>query len=208
MVLAIPNATAPSRQRPPLTIDPAAHNSAARSYFVAAGLPEDQLGGIAPYATMHATEDENGASTPKLAYYTSVFERRVRGIRVEGSIAYVRLNVDGDAVEEGVYWPALPAGVVDQAIALQHRLDEPATRSALLTSIPGSPRDAEVVIHHPPGMWRGAFTTVATVDVQSGTPRGADHYEGSGTRVFVAHEDGDPAAAARGPGAGAPPAHK
>src|SRR5262249_37684336 len=51
-VLAIPNARAPSTLTDPLTRSPEVHNQTVVDYFIGAGLPADQVGGVTAHASV------------------------------------------------------------------------------------------------------------------------------------------------------------
>jgi hypothetical protein len=184
--------------RPLLTTDPAAHGAAVRSYFVGAGLPADQIGAVVPYATVGASYGDDGPTAPTLLWYTSVIQRSVMDIKVVESIAYARFNSDGDAVEEGVYWPAIPGAVLRTALALKGRFADASSKSSYLKSLPGTPADGDVVIHHPPGSWTGKFSSIALVDVATGTAQGPNHFDENGRRARLDYEEGTDSSAPEG----------
>lgn len=194
LTLGMPNADARSRQKAAYPGGPDAHNKAVRSYFVGAGLPSDQISEVVPFAAMHSegavADGMKGAvANAKLGYYFSVLRRQVDGIPVADSLAWARLNVDGEVVIESVYWPAIPEAVITKARDAQARLADPAMRSALVAKVPGA-SEGKLVIHHTPGFYQGAFEAVATYDI-AGDGGKVHHFDISGAAVDLAEERAD-----------------
>ncbi|HEY8042056.1 MAG TPA: hypothetical protein VIF15_19770 [Polyangiaceae bacterium] len=188
LVLAISNADAPTRARPPLPGGAEAHDALVRSYFLGAGLPADQMRDVSPYAVVskvgRSGPDFATLAGSKLEYYFSTVSRQIDGIPVSDSFAWARLDADGNAVLESVYWPEIPAQVVRDALAFEARLEDAPTRAALLARVP---REGKLVIHHTPGEWDGAFEATATYDV--GEERGkVSHFDVEGRRIELSHE--------------------
>jgi hypothetical protein len=191
MVIALSNADALVRSKPALPGGAAAHDQAVRAYFVAGGIPADQIGSVEPYAAM--SNSGFGAASPdevkegrKLEYYFSVLQRAVDGIPVADSFAWARLDEDAEPVLESVYWPEIPNAVVEQAKALQARVADATASRSMFSKMPAGAAGA-VTIHHAPGVWDGAFTATATydVDVEGGKKV---HFDGDGNEVVFEHE--------------------
>lgn len=170
MVLAMLDADSPRRARFGWTSGPDDHNRRIRDYFVACGLPSEQIAYISAHATVGGAAQEGGDPPQMdLASYTTSISRAIDGIPVYESYAWGRLNVDGDLVAEGVYWPAIPAAVAADARALQAALADPDVRASLDAQI-GAARSYGVVIHHRVGTSLGEAFAVASYDYDTGGP--------------------------------------
>lgn len=191
LTLGMPNADAAARQKPPYPGGADAQNKAVRAYFVGAGLPADQISEVVPFAAMHSegavADGLKGAmANARLGYYFSVLRRQVDGIPVADSLAWARLNVDGEVVIESVYWPDIPEAMITQAREAQARLADPATHRALMAKVPGA-TEGSLVIHHTPGFYQGAFEAVATYDI-AGDGGKVHHFDITGQAVDLAEE--------------------
>jgi hypothetical protein len=165
-VMGIPNGDAPSKLVAPLSRSPDVHNKAVVDYFVGAGLPTNQIGRVNAHATMHATMVGDVPSAPVFDGYSSVISRKIAGILVPDSFACATFNVDGDVVEESVYWPAIPADVLNAAQALQTRLADLGQASNFLSRLPAGVTGGQVVVRHSSGGIGATFEAAASFDVQ------------------------------------------
>jgi hypothetical protein len=149
-VMAIPNGDAGSVKRPPLTNDGDKHNARVLKYFLEAGLPSEQVGGLNASATMAADGTSVGGDLgpDRLLSYTSDINRSVDGISLPDSNAWAQFNDRDEVVSEGSYWPAIPQSVVDEAKALQAFMADPALAEEYRAKLPTSNRDGRVVIRH------------------------------------------------------------
>lgn len=196
LVVAMPNATAPCRKRPPLAGGPDAHNRAVQDYFVKAGLPADQILKVETYSAMSAggagAELDSASLNGTLNHYFSVVTRQVNGIAVLDSFAWARINADGDVVSESVYWPPLSASVSTDAAALQHVVTDPATRPGFLAKISTDhPSDSgQIFIRHTPGEWDGSFVAAASYDIGDRTR--ILHVRADGSQFTLPHEAAKP----------------
>jgi hypothetical protein len=191
LTLGMPNADATARQKPPYSGGADAQNKVVRAYFVDAGLPADQISEVVPFAAMHSegavADGLKGAmANAKLGHYFSVLRRQVDGIPVADSLAWARLNVDGEVVMESVYWPDISEAVITKARAAQLQLADPTTHSALMAKVPGA-TEGSLVIHHTPGFYQGAFEAVATYDI-AGDGGKVHHFDITGQVVDLAEE--------------------
>jgi len=194
MTLGIPNADAAVRTRPPFAGGADAQNKAVRSYFVSAGIPDDQIAEVVPFAAMHSEGEVakglGGAMTgAKLGYYFSVIRRQIDGIPVADSLAWARLDADGDVVMESVYWPAIPESVIAQARDAQTQLADRSLQTALVAKVPGASAPS-LVIHHTPGFYSGAFEAVATYDLDGSSGK-VHHFDATGAAVTLAEDRAD-----------------
>lgn len=152
------------------------HNDHVLNYFVAAGLPKDQVGVVR--ATDMGSGDgllsEEVATKDALheAYY-SVVTRQIEGIPVEESYAWARFNKKGQSVMEAVYWPALPASVVAEARALKAALEDPVKGGQIRGQLPQGM--LRVQIRHTPSSMDQTPVAMAIYNVLL-TNEGGDGY--------------------------------
>ena len=165
----IPNASrlAAVEQGAPRPQDSGRHNQQAVDYFVAAGIPRDQVGGV-DALTLLAAHGETRSSQqpqPEVIGYQSALKRSIGGVLVADSVAWARLTDRSEVVSEGVYWPALPRAAIADAAEFVRRVNDEQQRQSFLANLPAGLPAGEVVIHHSPATARGEFQAVATYDV-------------------------------------------
>ncbi len=177
----------------PLSMDAAVHTSAVLSYFATAGLPQEQIGTTS--VTTRMVDKANSfdpAPKSQLVGYSTIIGRRINDVRVAGSYAWARLNANGEAMAEEVYWPELPVEVVAAATQLRIMLADSEARASFLAHIPtaGSSEDSEleVVIRHSP-RFQNAFEAHAAVEVRSPQRRESAWYDSSGRELRFASEN-------------------
>ena len=130
------------------------------------GLPADQIGETKPYAHIRGTNKRIPDESDVMYRYGVIF-RQYHGVRIEESIAWARLNVDGDSITESVYWPEIPASVLSDADALNATLADTSAKASFFARLPsGAVVDrGSVVIHHTPGIYMKSFASAAVFDV-------------------------------------------
>jgi hypothetical protein len=148
--MGIPNADSPAKKVAPLTSSEEVHNNAVRDYFVAAGLPFGQIAHIAAHASMHQGPALGDLVNEPLVFdgFTSVISRQIDGIFVSESFASATFNGDGDVVEESVYWPTVPAAVVNAAKEFRDLVTDPVSAKLFVSSLPDGMTAGTVLIHH------------------------------------------------------------
>lgn len=113
--LAIPNGNSPILQAEPLTHVEEVHNQRVLEYFLQAGLPKEQVHEVLVSTWNSNVESANSPSDaqslPKFRAFYSQITRKLGEIPVVGSFAWARFDAQDRAVEEGVFWPELPASV-------------------------------------------------------------------------------------------------
>lgn len=191
MVTAISNATADVRRRTPISDNPS-HNTAVQQYFLAAGLPSDQIASVQDFEVVSApaSSPKNAAATRTVQFRYSMIKRQIQGIPVPDSFAWARMNDDGSVVEEKVYWPSIPQSVVLKAVAFSSHLADKANLTAFESALPAHKDTRGLAIHHSPGEWDGPFTADAYYDViedRASLPR-VLHADPSGAVVTLRHE--------------------
>lgn len=155
MVTATPNADAPSLSLPPLAGGANAHNDAVVAYFVDAGLPADQVGGVT--ANFGAVSLIGPTTTSPMQnilaqWWYSIVCRSKDAIRISDSFAWSRMAANGESVEEAVYWPEIAASTMQATESFREMLADPTQRAAYLARLPQGVENGELVIHHTPGL--------------------------------------------------------
>ena len=136
----------------PYDLDEKTNANKVKAYFVAAGLPADQVGEIqATYQSgmMGGSTVQAAPMNFQLASITSILRRRVSGVLVVESEAWATLTTSGDVDMECVFWPPLDNSAVNSAVTWAKALADGPTHAAYLAKLPGKvQRDVGVVIHH------------------------------------------------------------
>ncbi len=171
----------PSKKAPPLTAHGDAHNAHVLAYFLEAGVPASQLGPVHANALMVATGSVAGDREVQHLGFVSVVDRVIDGFRIEGSFAWAQFNASGDVVAETVWWPPVPAGLVQNAHALKVALTDSTGFSsripARFSAVPG-----EVVIHHAAPVGAGWYVAT-TVDYALPGEKEVASFDSNGVRV-------------------------
>ena len=195
-VLATPNGGAPSTLRPPYPGTAADHDARVLGYFLASGIPKDQIAGIQVHTLMQTSMslvDNKKAPDTLLGYY-SILNRAINGVPVADSTAWARFNADDEVVEESVFWPELPASVLDRVSAVTAAFGDSARLGAIQQKIEAGAKGygsvpGRIVIHHADSTYRGTPFAVVTYDVFPGHDRLAvGHFDETGQRITLAHE--------------------
>jgi hypothetical protein len=192
--MGISNANARSVSR--LSWTATTHNKAVQDYFVGAGLPVAQVGGVVAHADVHAAgtagkDPKNFAADG----YTSRISRVVAGFLVPDSFACATFNDEGDVIEESVYWPEIPAGVIQDAKSLLSLLSDPTQGAAYRSTlhIPSADQ-GQVVVRHSPGHPGTRFESIASYDIldRSGSMGITRHFNLAGVEVKMLDEASPP----------------
>jgi hypothetical protein len=158
---------AAAEEETPRPLDPERHNQQVVDYFIAAGIPRDQVAGV-DALTLLAARGETRSSQPpqpEVIGYQSALKRSVGGVPVTDSVAWARITGRNEVLSEGVYWPALPPAAVAEAAEFMRRLNDAQQRQSFLANLPPGLPAGEVVIHHSSATTRGEFQAMATYDV-------------------------------------------
>jgi hypothetical protein len=172
----------------------AAHEALVKSYFLGAGLPEDQVGVMHTNVTASGDGFPGDPEIPKQFAFSSIVTRAVQGIPVDESHAWARLDVDGNVVAEGVYWPPIDASVVADALTLSTTLAAPTSAAGYLATLPlpsSVSGGGTLRIHHSSQFVRGNFTSVACFDVWNPSEGGGGwmrHFDKTGTEIRLPQE--------------------
>jgi hypothetical protein len=153
-------ATAPSS-----VVDPKKHNENVVAYFVGAGVPRDQIGGVHAntyLSSSGSTTDERPAPV-KVDGYASILERKIEKYPVVDSVAWARMDAQSKVVSESVYWPAIPAKVLADARRLDGLIG--GTNTEFQRKLPAGLPTGRVTIRHSSAMEEGPFEAYATYDV-------------------------------------------
>lgn len=147
--------------------DPDKHNRMAVSYFVGGGLPRAQVGHVHANTYLSASGPADmpvAQMQPRVDGYASIVTRKVDRFAVADSVAWVRFAENGRAISEWVYWPELPAKVVEDARRL-NELVAGKGRADYIAKLPSIQKEGRVVIRHSSPFAAGQFEAYATYDV-------------------------------------------
>ncbi len=97
--------------------------------------------------------------------YQSVRERRIEDVPVVDSVAWARVNEQGQVGGEWVYWPAIPPEVIADARRLKEQLSRDSAKGAFLARLPVNVQAGQVVIRHSSAIATGPFEAFASYDV-------------------------------------------
>lgn len=167
-VFGVPNAHAVSVNKAPYGRSPQDHDTYVRGYFVALGLPVDQIESVQAMTLLEADgrSDESVRSVPRVTAYFSVMSRGASDVKVADSFAWARANVDGSIVQEGVYWPALPPRVLTEVAQFKEMLANAESRRAFESRLPIASASGTLVIHHSSAT-EDQFEAFASLDISS-----------------------------------------
>jgi hypothetical protein len=184
----------------PMTTNPDEHSAAVKAYLVAAGVPATEVSGTHVTTTMAGggpVRDGVQPAQSKLLWYTTHLDRSLAGIPVESSYAFAAFDNGGRVITEGVYWPAIPAGVVSNARAFAAKLAAPRERTAFMAKVgkaaPGAGETpGSVRIVHTSGGYHGPFQAVAVYSTVVPSRRGGKaqilRFDETGARVRLNEE--------------------
>jgi hypothetical protein len=189
----------------PLTNDPEKHSAAVREYLLGMGVPAAQVGGTHVTTTMGgaaSTKEGLEAARLSLLWYTTHLDRSLAGIPVEGSFAFAALDSESRVISEGLYWPAIPSGVIQKATDFRRRLDAEQERTAFLDRVRAALSQAalpeareiegELRIVHTSAGHHGAFEARAVYNVIVRSPNGGKprilRFDETGALVTLADE--------------------
>jgi len=168
VAIAIPHARSSDAQKTVwYTREANAHNQQVLEYFVAAGIPKEQIGGVHATTSLAGSGGETDARVrqPRVGGYQSMLERRIGDIPVADSVAWARMNDAGQVVAEWVYWPAIPARAIADARRLKDQVGSESARGAFLGRLPPNLPPGQVVIRHSSATVTAPFEVFASYDV-------------------------------------------
>jgi hypothetical protein len=163
-----------------------AQNAAVLAYFTNAGLPRSQVLNVTALEvnfSVVSANQPNPAQNILDTSWNSCLSRGYLGIPIVESFAWAQLASDARSVSESVYWPDIPAETMDQVMAFQAKLADPAQREAYLSLLPVGAANGTLVIHHTSGTWQEAFAAVAAFDVTLGGT--TFHYDERGGTIVL-----------------------
>jgi hypothetical protein len=148
-------------------MDPDKHNRQVVDYFVAAGVPKEQIGGVHAntYLSSRGSYSEARPAPPRIDGYASALQRKVEDIAVVDSVAWARLDDQGAVMSEWVYWPAIPAKALADAKRLR-QLTAGADKARFLARLPAGLPEGTVVIRHTSATVDSPFEAFASYDVR------------------------------------------
>jgi hypothetical protein len=152
-------------EAPTYVMDPVKHNEQVVAYFVGAGVPRDQIGGVHAntYLSSSGSMKDERPAPVKVDGYASILERKIEKYWVVDSVAWARMDEQGRVVSEWVYWPAIPAKVLADARRLEELVSPGKTE--FLARLPAGLPAGKVVIRHSSATEEGPFEVYASYDV-------------------------------------------
>jgi hypothetical protein len=178
----------------PYLVDEATHSATVKAYFINAGIPSNQVGGVyVDYGVRggNALTDTTAASPTQLTSIISGLTRAIGGIRVAESFAWARVTTAGDVDMESVFWPPLDASIVSAAQSMAAKLSDPSAHASYLAALPGTVYgDNGVVIHHTSSAISSAPVAYAAYDVvlDPSPSAGVRHFDASGHEFRLPQE--------------------
>jgi hypothetical protein len=191
LAMAIPNAhSSRGQQAAWFSQTPEQHNQLVMNYFVGAGIPKEQVGGVLATTSLaaNAGSDQVPAPQPKIGGYQSILDRKLGEIPVVDSVAWARLDDQGTVLAEWVYWPAIPGRAITEASRMKEMLAKDADQKAFLAKLPAGLAPGNVVIRHSSATSTGPFIAMASYDVQerrSPSPPNAQAIQTGSSRAII-----------------------
>jgi hypothetical protein len=173
-VRASQNARSPRLQLRPYGASGMEHNDRVLSYFIAGGIPKEQIRGVQTHPLMGGAGSADvpkmnvGVDATLIAYYSVLSRMTPQGIPILDSQAWARFDEQDQVVSEGVYWPDIPASVVEEASAFKARLSTPEGAAAYKALLPSLPHEGGVVIRHSTSVTRVTFEAMVVLEVTEG----------------------------------------
>jgi hypothetical protein len=181
----------------PYVMDPDKHNEQIIDYFVTAGIPREQVGGVHANTYLSASGSTKDEKPPvmKVDGYASVLERKIEKYAVPDSVAWARMDEQGKSIGEWVYWPPIPAKVLADARRLEELVAS--GKAEFLARLPSGLPPGKVVIRHSAGTAaEGPFEVYASYDVlerkeSTLAPRDKSQGDANVVSVIMRHFDVD-----------------
>jgi hypothetical protein len=153
----------------PYILDEAVHGERVKAYFIAAGIPAEQVRDVrATFEGFSGGPTSEGAMPAPVQLHSinSILTRSVQGIPVIESVAWAKMTTAGGVDMECVFWPAIDAQVANRAVAFAKQMSDSAAHAAYLAKLPGQVyRDGGVVIHHTDPSVHATPTAYVSYDV-------------------------------------------
>jgi len=190
---------------PPFGTEYGDHDRFVKDYFVKLGLPVEQVASVHAMTMLEAQgpSTEVGKTIPQITAYYSALQRTVEGVPVADSFAWARVNSRGEVVQEGVYWPAIPADVVKQVHQFRELMADPRRQQEFKSRLGVSGGEGAVVIRHSSAALNEGFESFVSYDVSLHVPASTSeqktpepgttvtvvrHFDVNGTERFLPQE--------------------
>jgi hypothetical protein len=175
----------------PYDLNEVTHGQDVRDYFVAAGLPEDQIHDVRATYQVAGGGRVGQPSSVTLQSINSILTRSLEGIPVAESVAWAKMNAAGEVEMEYVFWPPIDKEIVARAVNFARKMADPVERATFLAKLPGTVyRDGGVVIHHTDPSVHAAPTAYVAYDVTL-SPEGhvtMRHFDDTAQEFRMLHE--------------------
>jgi hypothetical protein len=148
-------------------MDPDKHNKQVVDYFLASGVPKDQIGGVhaTTYLSWGGSLKDAQAARPKIDGYASVLERKIEKFPVVDTVAWARMNEQEKVISEWVYWPAIPAKTLADARRLLEMTAGDYDKTGFVARLPAGLPPGKVVIRHTSATAQEPFEVFASYDI-------------------------------------------
>jgi hypothetical protein len=173
------NADSPAVAVPDL-LDAAALRSKTLAYFVASGMPQDQL---ASSGISLQGGGSSGVTTTRT--YVASAQRVLDGDFMTDSLAFAEFNTDGETKLEGVFWPEVPGQAIADARVLRAVKDDPAFLAKVDAAVPGAGSHPGAVRIHHSLYFAEELRFLATYDVNLAQGGAILHFDLDGNEVPV-----------------------
>jgi hypothetical protein len=142
------------------------HNKQVLDYFLHAGVPKDQLGGVHAntYLSARGSARDIRTAQTNVDGYATILERKIGNYPVIDSVAWARMDEEGRVISEWVYWPAIPAKAIRDAKQLEEKTVDQ-SKGGFLSRLPSGLPRGKVVIRHSSATEEGPFEVFASYDV-------------------------------------------
>jgi hypothetical protein len=165
MVLGIPDGNSPELNAPTVPGGDEPQIAATRQYFLAAGLPSNQIFDV--YAQPNTTAEfyADGGVADSVYWPMGVIQRGYHGICIVDSIASALMLESGASIDENVYWPMIPHDILVAADQFAALLASSDGKARYLAGLPIDGSSGRLVIRHTSGIWQGTFAAAAVFEV-------------------------------------------
>jgi hypothetical protein len=174
----------------PYILDASTHNQMVKSYFVSAGIPEDQIANVETSYIYSGTLGGNQTTAPVPHSLNSILMRAIDGIPVRESEAWAKMTTAGDVDMEVVFWPPIDTRVIARAKALAATIAGPSGHASYLAKLPKIFIEGGVVIHHSDMSVHSAPVAYVAFDatVDSAGYAAMHHFDENGNEYRLPHE--------------------
>lgn len=133
------------------------------AYYTRAGLPKEQIAGTHLTTYLSAAATKQFGQQPVVDGYATILERAIEDIPVVDSVAWATLSEEGHVLSEWVFWPAISADVISDALRFRSAIAS--KESIFWIKLPPHLKNGKVVIRHTSATSDEKFEAFACYDV-------------------------------------------